>query len=63
MRVRELPIVLCAVSLAACSFEPNLPPAVDNPQVAPTPEKATNSAHSAAASEKLIDPIEVSEIR
>jgi hypothetical protein len=63
MRARPFLLVLCAASLAACSFEPNLAPLPDVPLAPPAPEKAVAGARTAATAEKLIDPIEISEVR
>ena len=63
MRARPLLLVLCAASLAACSFEPNLAPLPDAPLAPPVPEKAFAGARTAATAEKLIEPIEISGVR
>ena len=64
MSTRQLLLVLCAASLAGCGFfEPNLSPLPDIPVAPPSSEKALAGARTAAAAEKLIPPIEVSEVR
>ena len=63
MIARPLLLVLCAASLAACSFEPNLAPLPDVPLAPPAPEKAFAGARTAATAEKLVEPIEISEVR
>ncbi len=55
-------VTVSAVLLSACSGA-DLPPMIDTPLVAPTPEKALAGAHSAADEEKLTGFIEVSEAR
>jgi hypothetical protein len=54
-------VTTSSVLLAACGAD--LPPAVDTPLAAPTPEKALAGAHQAADEEKLTGLIEVSEAR
>jgi hypothetical protein len=64
MITRPLLLVLCAASLAGCGFfEPDLPPLPDIPVAAPSLEKALAGARTAASAERLIEPIEVSEVR
>jgi hypothetical protein len=57
-------IVFSAAWLAACGSESDLPPLAPHPPpVAPAPASAIAGARTAAAAEKLIDPVEVSEVR
>jgi hypothetical protein len=64
MKAWPLLPILCAASLAGCGFfGPNLPPLPDIPVAPPSPEKALAGARIAAGAERLIEPIEVSEVR
>jgi hypothetical protein len=57
-----LVVTMSAALLAACSGA-DLPPAVDTPLAAPTPDKALEGAHKAADEEKLTGLIELSGVR
>jgi hypothetical protein len=57
-----LVVTMSAALLAACGGV-DIPPAVDTPLVAPTPEKALEGARKAADEEKLTGLIEVSAVR